>query len=143
VGQRAGMSHEADALHRYGSIVTEAPETQLDRLSSEDVEVVRECLTAAVRGPFFPDWEFQTLFGLERDGVAAVLERWPDPECPEDQDVAVTNALNYLLHYPHKHWELWSDFISAAPREIVPVLARWTGETELDVSPVGFFNRIR
>ena len=104
---------------------------------------MRECLTAAVRGPFFPDWEFQTLFGLEREDVAAVLERWPDPKCPEDQDVAVTNALNYLLHYPHRQWGVWNDFISVAPREIVPVLARWAGEAELDVSPLGFFNRIR
>jgi hypothetical protein len=137
------MSHEPGTRCRYGSVVTDGPATQLDRLSAKDVEVVRECLTAAVRGPFFPDWEFQTLFGLEREDVAAVLERWPDPKCPEDQDVAVMNALNYLLHYPHKQWEVWSDFISVAPREVVPVLARWAGETELDVTPVGFFNRIR
>jgi hypothetical protein len=123
--------------------VTDAPATQLDRLSANDVEVVRECLTAAVRGPFFPDWEFPILFGPEREDVAAVLERWPDPTCPEDQDVAVTNALNWLLSYPHEQWEAWSDFISVAPRDVVPVLARWTGETDLDVSPRGFFNRIR
>jgi len=136
LGQRAGVSQEADALHRYGRVVTDAPKTQLDRLSPEDVEVVRQCLTAAVRGPFFPDWDFHILFGLERDDVAAVLERWPDPKCPEDQDVAVTNALNHLVHYPHGQWEVWNDFISVGPREIVRVLAQWTGKTELEVSPV-------
>ena len=46
-----------EALLLDGSVVTDAPATQLDRLSPEDLEVVRECLAAAVRGPFFSDWE--------------------------------------------------------------------------------------
>jgi len=137
------MSHEADALQGYGSVVTDAPATQLDRLSTEDREVVRECLAAAVRGPFFPDWEFHILFGLERDDVAAVLERWPDPKCPEDQDVAVTNALNWLLGYPHEKWDLWHAIIAVPPRDVAAVLARWLGVDELDTSARGTFERVR
>ncbi len=49
----------------------------LDRLSDRDVEIVRQCLAAAVRGPFFPDWEFGTLMGLTRDEVQDVLLTWP------------------------------------------------------------------
>jgi hypothetical protein len=123
--------------------VTDADDTPLDRLSQSDVEVVRECLTAAVCGPFFPESEFSTLFGLDRNEVAFVLERWPDQEFPQAQDVAVTNTLNHLLFYPHRQWEVWRDFISVAPREVAPVLARWVGETALDVSPDGYLNRMR
>jgi hypothetical protein len=46
-------------------------------MSERDVEVVRECLTTAVRGPFFPHWEFGTLIGLTRDDVQQVLLDWP------------------------------------------------------------------
>jgi alginate production protein len=36
-----------------------------------------ECLCAAAEGPFFPDWEFQLLFGLERARVAEIVARCP------------------------------------------------------------------
>ena len=51
----------------------------IERLSPSDVEVVRECLDAAVRGPFFPDSEFHTLIGLTSDEVDAVLASPGDP----------------------------------------------------------------
>ena len=41
---------------------------------SVDSRVIGECLRAAVNGPFFPDWEFSTLFGLTRDEVRAVAD---------------------------------------------------------------------
>lgn len=51
------MSHDLTPSSSTFRVVTDAPATQLDRLSPEDLEVVRECLTAAVRGPFIPDWD--------------------------------------------------------------------------------------
>ena len=45
----------------------------LANLDEKERGVVRECLGATVEGPFFPDWEFQTLFGLERDEVRRIL----------------------------------------------------------------------
>ena len=137
------MTPSTSARGSYRSHVTDGHESPLDRLSVEDIDVVRQCLAAAVRGPFFPDWEFSTLFGHERDEVAGVLERWPDRENPEDQDVAVSNTLNWLLGYPHERWDVWGEFISVAPREVAPVMARWVGEDELDISTRGYFNRLR
>ena len=47
-------------------------------LTESERNLVRQCLDAAVHGGFFPEWEFHTLFGIERAQVAAVLLRWPD-----------------------------------------------------------------
>jgi len=123
--------------------VTDAAKSALDRLSSSDVEIVRQCLTATVAGPFFPDWEFQTLFGLARDEVAEVLDHWPDPANPEDQDLAVNNALNWLLGYPHGQEQAWREFISAEPSDVAAVLTRWRGDDAWDPSPRGHFDRLQ
>lgn len=77
----------------------------IDRLSSTDIHLVQECLNAAVDGPFFPDWEFHILMGLERDDVRQVASEWPATLNADTRDLAVTNVLNNLLGYPHKKWE--------------------------------------
>ncbi len=51
-------------------ITREMPLTDLDE---RERDVVRQCLKAAVESPFFPEWEFGTIFGLERDDVRRVL----------------------------------------------------------------------
>jgi len=113
-----------------------------DRLSARDVEIIRDCLAAAVRGPFFPDWEFQTLMGLERAGVEQVLAAWPASISSENQDVAVNNVLNNLLGYPHEEWDAWPSYISVQPAEVASVLARWRGDDEFDWDARGYFDRL-
>jgi hypothetical protein len=95
---------------------------------TDDERIIGECLRAAVEGPFFPDWEFSLLFGLERHEVAAVLASWPRTDDPEVRDLAVNNALNNLLGYPHKKMSVWSDYISVSPAEVAAVFRRWRGE---------------
>jgi hypothetical protein len=77
---------------------------------SSDERVIGLCLRAVVDLPAFQDWEFQTLFGLDRSGVEQVALAWPSLppstppgfDSPEDaQHTAVNNALNNLLGYPH------------------------------------------
>ena len=46
-------------------------------LSPEERNIVLECLRGAAEGPFFPDWEFQTLFGLTRKEVKDIADAWP------------------------------------------------------------------
>jgi hypothetical protein len=107
-----------------------------ENITDEDVTVIRECLRAAVEGPFFPDWEFSTLIGgMSRGEVSTVLERWPDAANTESQDVAVNDVLNNLLGYPHEREDVWSDFISVGPSEVAEVLARWRGEDEFVEAP--------
>jgi hypothetical protein len=106
------------------------PERQMNslaRLSQREVAIVRECLVAAIQGPFFPDWEFQTLIGLEREEVQTVLAHWPASPQSEAQLIAVTNVLSNLLSYPHGEWDVWSRYISADPQEVATLLERWSG----------------
>ncbi|WP_426750708.1 hypothetical protein [Myxococcus sp. Y35] len=92
---------------------------------TDDERVIQECLRAAVDGPFFPDWEFPVLFGLERAEVAAILASWPACDAPEDQALAIRNTLNNLLGYPHRKWDIWPRYISVSPEEVDAVFARW------------------
>ena len=53
------------------------PSGRPDAVDERDRDVIERCLRAAVEGPFFPDWEFHALFGLDREEVRAVLSAWP------------------------------------------------------------------
>ncbi len=108
-------------------------------LTDAERELVRQCLHAAVRGPFFPDWEFQLLFGLERDEVAAVLSSWPDLDDSLERDhLAINNALANLVGYPHGCEEQWPEFIAASRAEIARLLAKWRGD-----SPGNYFKALK
>lgn len=115
----------------------------MERLSERDSLIVKECLRATVEGPFFPGWEFHTLFGLTRDEVRSVLESWPETESPDNQDLAVGNALNNLLGYPHDKGDAWAQYISAGPDEVAAILSRWRGDDGFDESPKGYFDRLK
>jgi hypothetical protein len=101
----------------------------LDDLNEKEREVVRECLQAAVEGPFFPDWEFHTLFGLEREEVKTVLKSWPKlNEADETVQLAINNSLNNLLGYPHGCEEEWPQFISVSGSEVARILNKLSGK---------------
>lgn len=108
----------------------------------EDSEIIRQCLIAAVDGPFFPDWEFHTLFGFERDEIRRIAHRWPDWHDDNEKSVAVGNTLNNLLGYPHDRWDLWHDYVSVPSAEVARVYARWRGEDAIDQSGKGYFDRL-
>jgi hypothetical protein len=97
-----------------------------DDLSKRDESVILAALRAALDGPFFPEWEFQTLMGISRDEMRAVLAAWPD-RSSQTAFLAVNNALNNIWGYPHEHLEAWVR-VSDAPRdEVREVLDRWKG----------------
>jgi hypothetical protein len=93
--------------------------------NKNDLRVIGECLRAAVEGPFFEEWEFQTLFGLTRREVAAIAAAWPNVDLnDETAQIAATNAMVNLLGYPHGQDEEWSHYISAPPEEVRRILDR-------------------
>jgi hypothetical protein len=100
----------------------------IQHLSKDDMRIIGECLIAAVEGPFFPEWEFQTLFGLGRADVAKVTRSWPNVR-GEDETVvlAVNNALGNLAGYPHG--EDLSRFVSADPEQLLRILEKWRRPT--------------
>src|SRR5262249_52003876 len=100
----------------------------LANLDSRERDVIRDCLRAAVEGPFFPDGEFSTLFGLSRTEVREVLESWPNlDEANESVVLAINNSLNNLLGYPHGLQDKWSEFIPVTEQELSRIYAKWKG----------------
>jgi hypothetical protein len=98
----------------------------LEHCTEEDRQIIQRCLRAAVEGPFFPEWEFQTLFGLTRAEVARVLLAWPDvDDRDEEVDLAVHNSLGNLLGYPHGEKHAWDRFIAVTPARVEEALQRW------------------
>ena len=93
--------------------------------STADTQAFKEALIAAAHGPFFPDWEFQALFGLERAEVASIAESFSSA-MPITGDVALTlnNAMANLLGYPHGQDAVWSQWLSVPPAELQTIFSR-------------------
>ena len=101
----------------------------LNDLTKDEREVIGECLRASVNGPFFPMWEFHTLFGLEHQEVAEIaFGSMPLDDTREDVKIAINNAMNTLTGYPHRCGEeIWRQFISVPPDEVRRILKKWKG----------------
>lgn len=106
--------------------------TLFNDLSEDEKLLIGECLHAAAEGPFFPDWEFDTLFGVQRADVASLAARWPDID-GEDETVtlAVQNSLTNLLGYPHGEDASWAEYISGSRTQVEALLRK------LDSNPSG------
>ena len=73
-----------------------------ESLSSFEIEIVRRSLQATVEGHFFPDWEFQSLIGVDRTTTREVYREWPHRTLSKDDfSCAVIGSLSNLLGYPH------------------------------------------
>jgi hypothetical protein len=110
-----------------------------EKLSETDKAVIGQALRAAADGPFFPDWEFHTLFGLERSDVRATADAWPvaSPSA-EKLAIAVNNALNNLLGYSHSKDAVWSQWITVDRKQLNELFKRLRG------GPDGrFFDRLK
>jgi hypothetical protein len=96
--------------------------------SQDELILIRQCLDASVRGDFFPEWEFQTIFGVDRKTVSHVMADWPlQTVDSETFTCAVINSLNNLVGYPHRMEKELYDYISAEPSEIKSILTRLVG----------------
>ncbi len=86
-------------------------------------------LTSSGQGPFFPEWEFHTLFGLERKGLKSILESWPNlDEDDESVVLAINHSLNNLLGYPSNPKDQeWSKFISVSTVDVKRIFDKWKG----------------
>lgn len=97
-------------------------------LDDEDRKVVWECLRSAAHGPFYPDWDFETLFGAELQEIQSIFDRWPTiDDSDEEVYAAISNSMNNLLIYPIDNPERWGEFLSVGPDEIARVFAVWRG----------------
>ncbi|WP_449221597.1 hypothetical protein [Tistrella mobilis] len=95
----------------------------LDAISPDAMKIAGECLRATVKGPFFPDWEFQTLIGVERNVAKILLDAWPKQSLDDVEFYcAVMASMTNLLGYPHGDDEIWSDYISCPPHRVRDVI---------------------
>jgi hypothetical protein len=98
----------------------------INRLKKNEQDVVYQCLVAALKGPFFPDWEFQTLFGIERSTLSKIVDAWPQvDDTEEDVALAINNSMGNLVGYPHGKEKEWQKYISVSPDEVISILQRW------------------
>lgn len=105
----------------------------IDRLRESERDVIYQCLVAALDGPFFPDWEFQILFGVERDTLARIVEDWPEiDDSVEDVVLAINNSMVNLVGYPHGEEKEWDKYISVSPDEVSYILREWKKTMGLD-----------
>src|SRR5690606_36020743 len=95
-------------------------------LSNREKTIIGECLRAAADGPFLAGDVFQTLMGVERHTVRCLADQWPDVR-DEDPDlsIAINNAMNNLLSYPHHCDEVWPDWISISRPDLNALFSRW------------------
>jgi hypothetical protein len=93
-------------------------------LTERDRAVIADALRATVDGPFFPDWEFHTLMGLERTQVRDVLAEWPNTRSDKVAHLAINNALVNLMGYPHGRWDAWPQFSDSTQDELRALLER-------------------
>jgi hypothetical protein len=98
-------------------------------LTHDEQALVRRCIVAAVDGPFFPDWELQTLFGVNRSQAQAVVASWPNlDESLEVVRLTVNNAFVNLLGYPHHEQEAWDRMVGVDTAEVERVFSKWRAE---------------
>lgn len=101
----------------------------LAEMSERELQIIGECLSAAANGPFFPDREFSTLFGLERRKVAEIASTWPAVNSLDvvtgHVDQAINNTFIWLFWYPHKLMKRWTEYISATPSESNDLYQHW------------------
>ena len=97
-------------------------------LKQSQMTIIGECLRAAAYGPFFPDGEFDSIFGLSKNDVAKIADDWP--VCLDEKsvvDTAVHNSFNNLIGYPIKkeNMEAWSKFISVRRNALIEIFDAW------------------
>ncbi|MBK9944622.1 MAG: hypothetical protein IPP13_23750 [Kouleothrix sp.] len=96
---------------------------------SRRFRIFHEALAAAARGPFFPDWEFHTLFGLERSEVEQIAFNFAEStEIDGAVRLAINGAMNNLLGYPHGCDNQWHDWLSVTRHELSEIYELWLSD---------------
>lgn len=96
-----------------------------DMLTKEELCNVYECLRLVTSKKVFEDWEFETLFGVNRDSYFQILESWPNVNMHDaNTESMVINAMNHVLGYPWGDEGEWRVHFSATPDDIMRTLEK-------------------
>ena len=92
-------------------------------LNETEKRVIIECLHAAVKGPFIPDWEFETLIGFSPKEIQKVAMKQVEPINAEEI-TALQRVLGNLLYYPIDQPNKWADYISASKECLIELFEK-------------------
>ena len=116
----------------------------LQNLMPDEIKVIGECISASLNGPFFEGESLHTLFGLRHAELEEIALAWPNVnENQENVQLAINNALNNLLGYPHDCWNVWFEFISVPPDQLQKIYEKWLDQADRDRLRPAFFDRFR
>ena len=98
----------------------------LEKLTDNEKQVIGECLRATAFGPFFSDWEFHSLFGVDRDEAIRVAESWPNiKETDISAGYLINDSFNNLLGYPHRKQSDWKTYIPVSRDKVYNTYHRY------------------
>ncbi|MGB2832318.1 MAG: hypothetical protein WBC07_05160 [Methylotenera sp.] len=103
-------------------------------LTEKERQVVFECLKCVAAGKvILHDWEFQTLFGITASAFKKIAKDVPKID---DSNIrvrmAINNAMNNLLGYPHGYHEKWAEVMPIPLAEIERVFTKWRNNIAWD-----------
>ncbi len=96
-------------------------------LTEKERHVVFECLKCVAAGKvILHDREFQTLIGVTATSFKKLANAAPiiDDSKPKIR-LAINNAMNNLLGYPHGYHEKWAEVMPTPLAEIERVFTKW------------------
>ena len=96
----------------------------MDNLSAADLDIIKKCLFEAVHGTYFPDWEFRTLMGIDRNQVRDILASWPENCSNEEVRIDVKSVIGSLLFYPHRQRDHLVEQLAISEKALVELLTR-------------------
>jgi hypothetical protein len=95
-------------------------------LKAEQLTIIRQCLDAVANGPFFPEWEFHALFGVDREIVKSMLDKWPQIDFNDlTVKLVINNSFNNLLGYPLIASEKLSKYITLPSKDLEEMFHEW------------------
>lgn len=102
---------------------------KLKNLNEDETEIVRSCLECVADGNvILHDREFQTTMGVEAEWFVAMFAKWPEiDESDMNTRIAINNALNNLLGYPHDFHDKWEVVMDTPLAEIDRNFQKWRG----------------
>lgn len=95
------------------------------QLTDKEIRNVLECLNLVLMEDFFEEWEFETLFGVERALYFKLKHSWPNVDIDDiNVENMLTNAMNNSLGYPWGNEKMWKQHFSATPKEVEDTLKK-------------------
>lgn len=84
-----------------------------DKLDRDEQNIVLECMTAILKGPYIEDPEFRTRLGIDRAELNEVISAYPNLDDDFDESIAslaINNCLNEVINglsIPRSEWNKW------------------------------------